>query len=160
GVRAHAANSALTIKVAKTATISGSVRDAKTQLPVPSAEVQLGPEMQSFGRRMRGFIAGGAPVIESVLTDAKGNFTMTAAPGRYELSASYPNAQIAATPISVVAGQSVNKTIYAAQRGRVTGTVVDEDRRAVAGARVTPESRRGGPPFMMAPGRLAQTAAS
>lgn len=158
GMRAHAANS-VTIKVAKSATISGSVRDAKSQSPVADAEVQLGPEMQSFGRRMRGFIAGGAPVLESVLTDAKGNFSITAPAGRYELTATYPNAQIARTPISVVAGQSVSKTIYAAQRGRVTGSVVDEDRRAVAGARVSADMlRRGGPVFLGAPSLFAQNA--
>ncbi|HUJ13835.1 MAG TPA: carboxypeptidase regulatory-like domain-containing protein, partial [Thermoanaerobaculia bacterium] len=153
GVRARAGTGALAIRVAKSATISGNVRDAKSQLPLVSAEVNIGPDMQSFGRRMRGLIAGGnGPTIESTLTDAKGNFTIAVPPGRYTISAVYPGSVIPQAQLSVVAGQSVNKTLYAAVRARVTGTVVDEDRRPIAGARLAAaQVRRGGPMMMMAP---------
>src|SRR5437588_1748159 len=125
GVRARAGTGALNVRLAKSVKISGNVRDAKSQLPVVNAEVRLGPEMMAFGRRMRGFFGGGGPAIESVLTDAKGNFTITAPAGRYTLSAVYPGSTVANAPVSLTAGQSLNKTLYAAARGHVTGMVID-----------------------------------
>src|SRR5438270_2496616 len=153
GVRARAGTGALNVRLAKSVKISGNVRDAKSQLPVVNAEVRLGPEMMAFGRRMRGFFGGGGPAIESVLTDAKGNFTITAPAGRYTLSAVYPGSTVATAPVSLTAGQSLNKTLYAAARGHVTGTVIDEDRRPVAGARLAADAvrRGGGPMAMIAP---------
>jgi uncharacterized GH25 family protein len=146
GVRARNGNAASNIRLAKSAKVTGVVRDAKTQLPIANAEVRLGPEMMAFGRRMRGFFGGGnGPVIESVLTDAKGNFSITTEPGRYTLWAIYPGSAIANAPLSLTAGQSVNKPLFGAAQGRVSGFVVDEDRRPVPGARLVADAvRRGG----------------
>src|SRR6266550_6950752 len=105
GTRARGSNGALNIRLAKGAKVIGVVRDAKTHLALPNAEVRLGPQMMGFGRRMRGFLDGGGPVIESVLSDAKGNFTITAAPGQYNLTAIYPGSMIGNTPVSLTAGQ-------------------------------------------------------
>src|SRR5438132_981115 len=94
GLHARSGETAVTIRLAKLATITGTVRDAKSQLPLANAEVRLGPAMQ-FGGRRRGFspMAAG-PALDSVLTDAKGTFTFTAPAGQYNLSAIYPGSMI------------------------------------------------------------------
>jgi hypothetical protein len=159
GTRARASNGALNIRLAKSAKVTGVVRDVKSQLPLANAEVRLGPQMMSFGRRMRGFFDGSSPVLESVLTDAKGNFSISTPPGQYNLTAIYPGSTIGNTPVSLTVGQALNKPLYAAAQARVSGLVVDEDRRPIAGARVTSDlvRRGGGPMMMIAPGRSQQT---
>ena len=158
-VRARANESALTLRLTRTAKLTGNVRDAKTQLPLANAEVRLGPATP-FGGRMRGFGAGMAtpPAIESVLTDAKGTFTITTTPGQYNLSAIYPGTVVSNAMVSVAAGQTMNKPLYGNARARVSGTVIDEDKRAVAGARLQPRAaaRDAGGPMIIGPGRFAQ----
>ncbi|HEX9407356.1 MAG TPA: carboxypeptidase-like regulatory domain-containing protein, partial [Thermoanaerobaculia bacterium] len=153
GVRARVtADAAVNIRLVRSGRITGTVRDAKTQLPLASAEVRLAPEMQ-FSMRVRGFNAAGAPsAIESVLTDAKGNFTLSVPASRYRLAALYPGSTVANASISVTAGQTVNKTMYPAARARVSGVVANEDRRPVAGARlIAAPLRDGGGPMMLGP---------
>ncbi len=154
GVRARAGDASLNIRLAKLGMITGAVRDARTQLPLVNAEVRLGPDTQ-FGRA-RGFgAANGQAAIKSALTDAKGVFTIATPPGRYSLMAIYPGSVISNTTISVVAGQTVNKALYATARARVSGTVIDDQKRAVAGARIVArDTNRGGGFILMLPDRL------
>ena len=64
----------VTIRLAKASSVIGSVRDSRTQAAVPGAEVLV---------RLGGRFDGG--VITSVITDAKGNFSLTGlAPSAYE----------------------------------------------------------------------------
>jgi hypothetical protein len=58
GVRVRAGDAAVSIRLAKLGKVTGTVRDAKTQLPLPNTEVGLGPAML-FGR-VRGFGNGEA----------------------------------------------------------------------------------------------------
>lgn len=159
GIRARTAGAKPTLRLAKPATVTGSIVDAKSRLPLVNAEVRLGPDTP-FGR-MRGFAGGAAQGdIKSTLSDAKGVFTLSVPPGQYRLTAIYPNAYVANATISVVAGQTVNKPLYGAARARVSGTVVDDQNHAVAGARLgTQNANRGGGPMMML-GRLMQQAAT
>jgi len=145
GVRARSGPAALTIRLAKLGTITGVVRDAKSQLPLVNAEVRLGPD-NPMGR-LRGFGAGANQMaIRSVLTDAKGVFTITTTPGRYSLMAVYPSSIVSSALISVSAGQTVNKALWGAARGRVSGTVMDDAKQPVAGARIEARDvNRGGP---------------
>ncbi len=69
------ANGAPTLKLAPPSTISGTVLDAKTHQPVPSAELAF---VEPMGRRVR-FTAA------SVITDAKGSFSAPVAPGNYQV---------------------------------------------------------------------------
>ena len=144
GARARGSN--MTIRLTKSARVTGVVRDAKSQLPVANAEVRLGPEMMAmgFGRRgRRGAVGGGGALItDSVMTDAKGNFSITTEPGHYAISGFFPGSTIATSSISLTAGQTANKPMYSAALGRVTGMISDEDRRPVSGARISSESVR------------------
>ena len=128
-VRARANDNALTLRLTRTARVTGNVRDAKTQLPLANAEVRLGPATPFGGGRMRGFGGGGGgaapPAVESVLTDAKGTFTITTTPGQYNLSAIYPGSVVSNATVSVASGQTINKALYGSARARVSGTVID-----------------------------------
>ncbi len=161
GVRTRTNDSIPTIRLTKLAKITGTVRDSKTQMPLVNAEVRLGPT-NPFGR-MRGFGAGGGgPVvpsaIESVMTDAKGTFTITTGPGQYNLSAIYPGTMVGNATISATAGQTVNKPLFGSARARVSGTVIDEDKRGVAGARLASRQAGGSDTgiMMIGPGRGQQ----
>ena len=156
GARTRTNDSVPAIRLTKLAKITGTVRDAKTQMPIANAEVRLGPATP-FGR-MRGVGGGGqfgTTAIASVMTDAKGTFTIGALPGQYNLSAIYPGSLVGNATISATAGQTVNKPLFGSARARVAGTVVDEDKRGVAGAHLASRNAAGGgPQFMIAPGRM------
>jgi protocatechuate 3,4-dioxygenase beta subunit len=125
--RVHATG-ALTLKLAKAAAISGVVRDARTQLPVAGVEVRIGPT----GPRTVVALSGMA------FTDAKGNYTLASVtPGLYQINASRPGFSTLPVNIAVTAGQVLQKAIYLNERGRITGTVLDEDKRPVPGARLS-----------------------
>jgi uncharacterized GH25 family protein len=161
-VRARANDNAVTLRLSRVAKITGTVRDAKTQLPLVNADVRLGPATP-FGR-MRGFVIGmnAAPAIESALTDAKGAFTIAAAPGQYNLSAIYPGSLVSSATISVAAGQTINKPLFGTARARVSGSVMDEDKRPVAAAHLLPRNaaRETAPMMMGPPTRFMQDASA
>ena len=124
------ATGALVIKTAKAATIGGTVRDAKTQLPLAGAQISAMPG----GMRMR------MSETASTLTDAKGNYTLPVPPGSYDLSVNRPGYSGAQMSASVAAGQNVSKNLVVTQLGRIAGMVVDEDKKPVSGAKVTAQA--------------------
>src|SRR5262249_53516561 len=133
-IAARANGAALTLKLAKGATISGSVRDIKSQLPLAGAEVQLGTGGGGMVRFM-GIGPGGA--LQSAQTDAKGNFTFgPLAAGSYVVLPTRPNYTASSATVAVAAGQAQSKPFFATAVARVSGVVVDEDKRPVAAARV------------------------
>src|SRR5437763_4575542 len=157
-IAARANGGALTLKLAKGATITGSVRDIKTQLPVAGADVQISLGTPRFGP------AGAAAAFQSAQTDAKGNFTLAPlAAGSYMVSASRPNFMIPNASMQLAAGQSQSKPFFATATARVSGTVIDEDKRPVAAARVAAERAGRNADFMMMmarPGMGGRTAFS
>ena len=98
------------------------------------------------------------------ITDAKGNFAITGIiPGSYQLSAGRPGYAIAPVTISLTANEKVTKPLSAAQLARIAGTIVDEQKRPIAAARVATQnvSRGGGGPMnFMTMNRAPQAAAS
>jgi uncharacterized GH25 family protein len=139
-VRESGSDKPIVLRLAKAATVSGNVRDSKTQLPLAGAEVSAMIARMSMSLR--------EAESSSAITDAKGNFTITdLSGGEYELSATRPGYSMMNVRLSVTPGQSAQKTLYGAQLGRIAGTVVDDDRRGVAGARLEP--RATGDPRMM-----------
>jgi protocatechuate 3,4-dioxygenase beta subunit len=143
--RAHTA-AAATLKVAKGGTVSGSVRDVKSQLPVAGARVAVVPSGR-FGSR---------DASADAITDAKGNFTLSPlTAGTYDVRPSRPGYNITgAQSLTVKAADSVQKALYGTSRARISGSVVDEDKRAVAAAHVNAHTT--GRPDMFAfimPGR-------
>ncbi|HEX7419411.1 MAG TPA: carboxypeptidase regulatory-like domain-containing protein, partial [Thermoanaerobaculia bacterium] len=155
GTRARSvAPAALVVKLAKSATLNGSIRDMKTQSPVGGAYVGIGTPMRV-----------GAGPQWSAITDAKGNFAVTGIiPGSYQLMAGRPGYSIAPVTISLTANEKLTKPMSAAQLARISGTIVDEQKRPVAAARVVTQNvsrGEGGPMnFMMMMSRAPQAAAS
>jgi len=126
--RAHTTASA-NLKLAKGGTVSGSVRDMKSQLPVVGARVAVAPS----GR------FGGREAALDAITDAKGNFTVgPLAAGTYDVRQSRPGYSMnGAQSITVKAADSVQKALYATARARISGSVLDEDKRPVAAAHMS-----------------------
>ncbi|HEV7573037.1 MAG TPA: carboxypeptidase regulatory-like domain-containing protein [Thermoanaerobaculia bacterium] len=129
--RAHTSASA-NLKLAKGGAVSGSVRDEKSQLPVAGARIAVAPS----GR------FGGREASIDAITDAKGNFTLgPLAAGAYDLRPSRPGYSInGAQSVTVKAADSVQKALYATARARISGSVVDEDKRPVVAAHVNTRS--------------------
>jgi hypothetical protein len=142
--RAHTAASA-NLKLAKGGTISGSVRDMKSQLPVVGARVAVAPSGR-FGSRDASIDA---------ITDAKGNFTLgPLAAGTYDVRPSRPGYSIdGAQSITVKAADSAQKALYATARARISGSVVDDDKRPVAAAHLNARSTARGDMFSFMPAR-------
>jgi protocatechuate 3,4-dioxygenase beta subunit len=125
--RAHMTGT-VSLKLAKGATITGVMTDAKTNTPVAGMEVRLLPAMM-FG--------GPATITHSTFTNAKGAFTLSGVtPGSYQVNPTRPGYLTPNVAVSVTAGQTANKSLVTNARGRVIGTVLDEDKRPVAAARV------------------------
>ncbi|MDP9361418.1 MAG: carboxypeptidase-like regulatory domain-containing protein [Acidobacteriota bacterium] len=126
--RARKAGASLTLKLAKGGSVSGSVRDVKSQLPVAGARVAIAPS-GAFGSR---------EATHDAITDAKGNFTMSPiVPGRYDVRPSRPGYAInGSQAVTMKGADAVQKALYATARGRISGSVVDEDKRPVAAARL------------------------
>jgi len=129
--------SPLSLRLARAASLNGTIRDAKTQLPLPGAEVRL----ISPGR----FVQTGAV---SAISDAKGNYSIAAiAGGDYEIAVSRPNYSTANVSVHLAPGQSTQKVLYGTPEGRISGTVMDEDHKGIAGAHL--EARTVGNDAMM-----------
>ncbi|MGA8807262.1 MAG: carboxypeptidase regulatory-like domain-containing protein, partial [Thermoanaerobaculia bacterium] len=144
--RAHTTASA-NLKLAKGGTVSGSVRDMKSQLPVAGAHVAVAPS--GPGR------FGGRETSSDAITDAKGNFTIgPLVAGTYDVRPSRPGYSINnAQSMTVKPADSVQKALYATARARISGSVVDEDKRPVAAARVNTRATARGDMFSFATAR-------
>lgn len=126
GTRTRSSEPAITIRAAKAATVSGRVIDTKTKLPVPGAFVRINVR----GQRM-------AAEGWAALSDAKGNYTLHVAPGSYALVASHPAYELRATDLSAAIGQSSSKELTLSPLARVSGTVMNDERKPVAAAWIT-----------------------
>lgn len=154
GTRARTgAKNSIVVKLARPATLSGSLRDQKTQAPVAGAELWLRQPMRFDPSQTSGAI-----------TDAKGNFAITGIiPGSYQLTATRPGYSVPAVSVSLTANQKLSKNLIAAQLARVSGSIVDEQKHPVAAARVSTQqiSRGGGGMFnFMMMGTTPSAAAS
>lgn len=153
GVRVRTTGVLPAIRVAPVGTLTGTVIDAATRVPLVDAEVRLGPDMPL--RRFRGFAGNGQADIESALTDSKGAFTLAVPPGRYTLTAIYPNSTISEAAVAVVSGKILSKPLYGIFGARVSGTVIDDQNHAVAGAHLgSRNANRGGGPMIIRVGRM------
>ena len=130
GQRAFDKALSATIRVAKAATISGRVTDIKTRVPVSGAIVRIGP--RRFGP--------GPDNSVSVSTDAKGAYSAVVPAGTYMIMASHPGYDMRPADANAVAGQSTSKDIALSALARVSGVVVDEEKRPVVVAVVDTEN--------------------
>jgi protocatechuate 3,4-dioxygenase beta subunit len=135
----------LLLRMAVAAAIAGTVRDGRGRA---IAGVEVTALVPRFG--------GTDGTAASSITDAKGNYAIAGlAGGEYELTAVHPGYTIPRLTMNLPAGRSVQKAIYAVPLGAIAGSVVDEERRGVAGVQV--ESRPIGEVRVPMPGFVRST---
>src|SRR6185436_7607639 len=83
------------------------------------------------------------------LTDAKGNYTLNIAPGAYGLSAWHPAYEVRGTDISVTSGQASSKELTLSPMARVSGMVLNDERKPVVAAQVAGVNASEGLDFQM-----------
>jgi protocatechuate 3,4-dioxygenase beta subunit len=140
GARARGSSST-TVRLAKAASLTGSIRDVRTQAPIAGADVRLRTPMRiDLSETWTAF------------TDAKGNYAINGvAPGSYQIVVTRPGYTVTPVSVSLTSNERANKSLLATQLARVTGMVVDEQKRPVVAARVSSQNvTRGGDPMMMA----------
>ncbi|MFL6247093.1 MAG: carboxypeptidase regulatory-like domain-containing protein [Thermoanaerobaculia bacterium] len=130
GQRAFTKESSATIKLAKAATISGRITDAKTRVPVAGAVVRVGP--RRFGP--------GPDTSASTLSDAKGAYSLIVPAGTYMVLATHPGYDMRPVDANAVAGQQTSKDVALSPLARVSGVVLDEAKRPVVVAVVDTEN--------------------
>ncbi|HEX8617741.1 MAG TPA: carboxypeptidase regulatory-like domain-containing protein, partial [Thermoanaerobaculia bacterium] len=131
---------AYTLRLQKASTISGRVIDSKSKLPVAGATVRT-----AMGRmnRPEGFVAE---------TDAKGAYSLAVPSGAYMLMTFHPGYAPGDGDASIAPGQQLTRDFLVTQLARVSGTVVDEQKRAVTAAAVVAQD--AGDPMMRGPMRM------
>jgi protocatechuate 3,4-dioxygenase beta subunit len=112
----------LEIRLGPGATFSGSVRDSK-DLPVAGARL---------------FVSGGnMDMGYTIISDAKGNFSGGPfVPGSYNFGGSHPGYMIEGGQTALSASGTAPRILKATPRPLLRGTVIDEERKPVAGALV------------------------
>lgn len=128
-----------TIVVRPAGTVAGRVRSTKDDLPIA-------------GMKVSARVDAGARSFSSAVTDAKGAFILHGVPAGEQLSLSHPAFVDSSVDPRVVEGQRVERAFTASPFGRVTGTVVDDEKRPVSGARINHPGRgMTGDPAITAP---------
>lgn len=134
-----AAAGAYTLRLARAATVSGRVMDAKTKVPVAGVVVRL-------------TAPGADRDAMAAETDAKGTYSIAAPQGSFMLYTWHPGYDPANADVSIEPGQQVIRDLAVPRLARISGTVLDEEKRPVVAADVSPvgvESMGDGPARMM-----------
>ncbi|HVR38558.1 MAG TPA: carboxypeptidase regulatory-like domain-containing protein [Thermoanaerobaculia bacterium] len=114
-------------RLGKPSSLNGTLRDAKTRAPIAGAVVSL-----SRGMRFN------SSLVASTVTDAKGNYAFPMlTSGSYELEAEHPSYEFNSITADVTAGQSVNRSFSAPPLARISGVVIDDEKRPIAAAVVS-----------------------
>jgi uncharacterized GH25 family protein len=124
----YAQEASHTVRLAPASTLTGRVLDSKTKMPVAGTIVRV------VQRR-----AAGSDAPFAAETDAKGAYSIVVPAGTHSLIAAHPSYDGGMADAAVTAGQSSSRDFSFAQLARVSGSVVDEERRPVAAALVTSE---------------------
>ena len=138
-------NATPVVRLAKTASVTGTLRDMKTLAPVAGAMIQL--------RQGRRFDFSGSI---GAITDAKGAFVVNVPAGNYGLSIARPGYSAAQASVNAPAGAKLTKNLVAMQLARVSGVVVDENRSAVSGTRIEAGSVAREPGMRMFRGNMGE----
>ncbi|MCU1348020.1 MAG: hypothetical protein JWO56_1050, partial [Acidobacteria bacterium] len=128
GLRARTASGPVVIRLGRAASLIGRVVNAKTQTPLSGAEVRL----------IRSLSPGRREGVDSAVADAKGNYAFSSLlPGTYSVDLARPGFTGRPVDVTVIAAQKATKNLAAIEDARVSGSVVDEEKRPVAGAVMT-----------------------
>lgn len=108
--------------------VSGTVRSTKTNAAIPGACAWITNDTDGMAANCH-------------VTDAKGAFSASGLPaGPYRISATHPHYRAeTAPPARLAEGARVNRSLPLIPLARVTGSVIDEERKPVAGALVSDE---------------------
>lgn len=136
GMRARSSLEPVAIRLARAPVVSGIVRDARSNAPLPGVEV-------SAARAIRGPRLGRMSIAASTLTDAKGQFSLVVQPGDYQLLARRAGYDFIGSPVAVTGGQKLAKNVTGTQLGRVSGLVADEMKQPAVAASVSAEDAGG-----------------
>ncbi|HEY0593193.1 MAG TPA: carboxypeptidase-like regulatory domain-containing protein, partial [Thermoanaerobaculia bacterium] len=118
------------IRLADGASISGTVLDAKTKAPLAGVPVTAMDDRPGDPRGPS-FLAG----QPDALTDAKGRFRIgPLGSGSHRLFASRIGYEFSFMVVEVRSGERAEKTIGGQRLARISGTVVDEERRPIGAA--------------------------
>ena len=121
-----ATDAELVLRLAPAASVSGSVRDLVSGMPIAGVDVAVATS------RFTGTDPGA-----TAITDAKGNYRIGGlAGGEYEVTAIHPRFAFPRLPTNLQAGRAAQVALYGAPLASIAGTVLDDDARGVAGARV------------------------
>lgn len=133
-----------TLTLEKGATISGNVISGeRTAMAGALVTIRPGSAREA---RFRG--PSGVKGTLSAIADARGNFSITPVPGgTWLLEVERPGYVFPSSEVSVRRGERASRTLSGEAQARVSGVVVDEEGRPVAGARIR---REGGADFPMA----------
>lgn len=114
------------IRLVPAATLQGSVRNRKNEDPIAGARVSVSAD----------FDAAWWPVA---VTDAKGDFSIDAIePGVHRIMANHPLFFPQPSPeASFAEGARMNRTLYGTPLARITGRVIDEDKRPLFDVRLS-----------------------
>jgi len=134
GTRAQAAGP-LTIRASKAATVTGRVIDSKTKVPVAGAVARLNTRGGGFRQNDTGW---------SAITDAKGNYTINAAPGTYMASIAHPAYSLNSVDVTLVSGQPTSQEFAISPLARVSGVVLNDERKPVVAASISTQDVREG----------------
>ncbi|HEX6098282.1 MAG TPA: carboxypeptidase regulatory-like domain-containing protein [Thermoanaerobaculia bacterium] len=121
-----AAAGAHALRLARAATVSGRVTDAKTKVPVAGVVVRL-------------TVQGSDRDALAAETDAKGTYSIVAPQGSFLLFTFHPGFDPANADVTVEPGQQVTRDLSVPRLARVSGTIVDEEKRPVVAADVASE---------------------
>lgn len=137
--RTFTADKSVTLRLQKLGTVTGRVLDSKAKVPVAGATVNL------FTRRF--MISGQA----SAITDAKGAYAVHVAAGSFNIMVTHPGFDSQNADVTVAAGQQALKDLAVTPLARVSGVVIDEDKRPVVAAVITADAdmRMGMPPMRL-----------
>ncbi|HSN67828.1 MAG TPA: carboxypeptidase regulatory-like domain-containing protein, partial [Thermoanaerobaculia bacterium] len=139
------------LRLARGASISGTVIDGKTQMPIAGAPVILNENRPgTFTSR------DGVSMPARTLTDAKGRFRIAPVlPGTYGISASRLGYEFSSVTFNVKAGERADKALSGQRLARASGLVLDEERKPVGAATVGARSDDARRPIMVGPGGMA-----
>lgn len=112
-----------TIVVRPVGTVAGTVRSSKDELPVA-------------GVRVAAQIMTNPATFVSAITDAKGAFVLPAVPAGVQLTLSHPAFMSASVDSQAADGRRVERSLTIAPWGRLSGTVVDDEKRPLGGVRI------------------------
>jgi large repetitive protein len=113
----------LTLRLTPLTTISGRITDVGTGSAIAGAIVNAGPTRP-----------GSVGSLHSGQTDAKGAFSLSVPAGSYTITAAHPSYEMVFQPVATAPGQKTSRDLSLTQYARVSGTVMDENRRPVAAA--------------------------